>query len=184
MSNCRGLILAGGLSTRMGSDKAALRRNQQTMKDFSRALLSALGLDVVVAGGASGIPDLIPGGGPLAAIYSVLHTIKPSALLVLPVDMPLLTTTVLGALLEEGEKTGLPVCYEGCYLPLYLPVTQSLQDYLDIAFTEGSDQLRSLKRMLAALNGRQLPITDADALLNANTPEEWQQVLQMMDDVD
>ncbi|WP_272992162.1 molybdenum cofactor guanylyltransferase [Porticoccus hydrocarbonoclasticus] len=184
MSNCRGLILAGGLSTRMGSDKAALRRNHQTMKDFSRALLSALGLDVVVAGGASGIPDLIPGAGPLAAIYSVLHTIKPSALLVLPVDMPLLTTTVLGVLLEEGEKAGVPVCYEGCYLPLYLPVTQSLRDYLDMAFTEGSDQPRSLKRMLAALNGRQLPITDTDALLNANTPEEWQRVVRMLDDVD
>ena len=184
MSNCRGLILAGGLSTRMGSDKAALRRNHQTMKDFSQALLAALGLDVVVAGGASGIPDLIPGAGPLAAIYSVLHTIKPSALLVLPVDMPLLTTTVLGVLLEEGEKVGVPVCYEDCYLPLYLPVTQSLRDYLDMAFTEGSDQPRSLKRMLVALNGRQLPIADADALLNANTPEEWQRVVQMLDGID
>ena len=184
MSNCRGLILAGGLSTRMGSDKAALRRNQQTMKDFSRALLSALGLDVVVAGGASGIPDLIPGAGPLAAIYSVLHTIKPSALLVLPVDMPLLTTTVLGVLLEEGEKAGVPLCYDDCYLPLYLPVTQALRDYLDKVFMEGCDQPRSLKRMLTALNGRQLPIVDANALLNANTPEEWQRVVKMLDDLD
>ena len=53
-----------------------------------------------------------------------------------------------------------------------------------MAFTEGSDQPRSLKRMLAALNGRQLPITDTDALLNANTPEEWQRVVRMLDDVD
>lgn len=184
MPNCRGLILAGGLSTRMGSDKAALRRNHQTMKDFSQALLSALGLDVIVAGGASGIPDLIPRAGPLAAIYSVLQTIQPSALLVLPVDMPLLTTTVLGVLLEEGEKAGVPVCYEDCYLPLYLPVTQALRDYLNKVFTDGRDQPRSLKRMLAAMNGRQLPITDADALLNVNTPEEWQRVVQMLDAVD
>lgn len=184
MLNCKGLILAGGLSTRMGSDKAALRRNHQTMKDFNQVLLSALGLDVVVAGGTSGIPDLIPGGGPLAAIYSVLQTIQPSALLVLPVDMPLLTTTVLGVLLEEGEETGVPVCYDDCYLPLYLPVTQALRDYLDKVFTEGGDQPRSLKRMLAAMNGRQLPITDSAVLLNANTPEEWQRVVQILGDLD
>lgn len=168
----------------MGSDKAALRRNHQTMKDFSQALLSALDLDVVVAGGAAGIPDLIPRAGPLAAIYSVLQSVQPSALLVLPVDMPLLTTSVLRVLLEEGEEAGVPVCYEGCYLPLYLPVTQALRDYLDKVFTEGCDQPRSLKRMLAAMNGRQLPITDTNALLNANTPEEWQRVMQMLGDVD
>ncbi|WP_297190386.1 molybdenum cofactor guanylyltransferase [uncultured Porticoccus sp.] len=184
MHTCSGLILAGGLSTRMGSDKASLQRNHQTMKDFNQALLSELGLDVVVAGGSSGIPDLIPRAGPLAAIYSVLQTIQPSELLVLPVDMPLLTTTVLGVLLEEGEKAGVPVCYEDCYLPLYLPVTQALRDYLDKVFTEGCDQPRSLKRMLTALHGRQLPIVDANALLNANTPEEWQRVVKMLDNLD
>tara|TARA_R110000787_G_scaffold988_1_gene3624 strand:- start:45302 stop:45808 length:507 start_codon:yes stop_codon:yes gene_type:complete len=167
----------------MGSDKAALRRNHQTMEDFNRELLAALGLDVVVAGGASGIRDLIPGAGPLAAIYSVLQSVQPSALLVLPVDMPLLTTSVLRVLLEEGEEAGVPVCYDDCYLPLYLPVTQALRDYLDKVFTEGCDQPRSLKRMLAAMNGRQLPITDTNALLNANTPEEWQRVMQMLGDV-
>jgi len=29
-----------------------------------------------------------------------------------------------------------------------------------------------------------LPIADADALLNANTPEEWQRVVQMLDGID
>lgn len=182
MPNCRGLILAGGLSTRMGSDKATLRRNHQTMETFSRTLLASLDLEVVVAGGAAGIPDLIPRAGPLAAIYSVLQSVQPFALLVLPVDMPLLTTSVLRVLLEEGEEAGVPVCYDDCYLPLYLPVTQALRDYLDKVFTEGCDQPRSLKRMLAAMNGRQLPITDTNALLNANTPEEWQRVMQMLGD--
>ena len=92
--------------------------------------------------------------------------------------MPLLTTSVLRVLLEEGEEAGVPVCYDDCYLPLYLPVTQALRDYLDKVFTEGCDQPRSLKRMLAAMNGRQLPITDTNALLNANTPEEWQRPLR------
>lgn len=168
----------------MGSDKAALRRNHQTMENFNRTLLAALELEVVVAGGTSGIPDLIPGGGPLAAIYSVLQSIQPSALLVLPVDMPLLTTSVLEVLLAEGEKAGVPVCYEGCYLPLYLPVTQALRDYLADIFTNDSGQPRSMKRMLATIHGRQLPITDADALLNTNTPEEWQRALQRLGNAD
>ena len=89
--------------------------------------------------------------------------------------MPLLTPELLGTLLKTGEKLGVPVCYEDCYLPLYLPVSEVLLAYLEDVFSEGSSKPRSVKKLLAALNAVQLPVTDKAALMNTNTPEEWQQ---------
>ncbi len=174
-SECCGLVLAGGLSSRMGEDKAQLRRNQQTMLAFAKMLLAAQGLEVLVSGGPNGIPDIVQQAGPLGGIYSALKTLKPRALLVMPVDMPLLTSALLGTLLKEGERLGVPVCYEDCYLPLYLPVSEAPLAYLDEVFAEGSGKPRSVKKLLEALNAVQLPVADKEALMNTNTPEEWQQ---------
>ncbi len=175
-----GLILAGGGSTRMGVDKSQLRREQQTMLTFSRALLSSLGLVVHVSGGRQGIADRTPQSGPLGGIHSVLETLQPDALLVLPVDMPLLTTELLRQLMNAGERLSVPVCYQDCYLPLYLPVNAELRNYLGGVFAEGSQQPRSVKKMLSALGGKQLPVSDPQALMNANTPEEWQRAMALL----
>lgn len=173
--DCHGLVLAGGLSSRMGMDKAQLRRCEQTMLAFSRRLLESLGLEVAVSGGGSGIPDLEPQSGPLGGIYSALRQLQPCALLVVPVDMPLLTADALRPLLEQGEQCRVPVCYRDCYLPLYLPNSQKVLDYLEAVFAPGSDKPRSVKKLLAALGGQQLPVMDPQVLFNTNTPEEWQQ---------
>ena len=177
---CVGLILAGGGSTRMGIDKSLLRREQQTMLTFSRSLLSTLGLDTHISGGRQGMADVTPQAGPLGGIYSSLKTLQSDALLVLPVDMPLLTPKLLQQLMDVGERLGVPVCYEDCYLPLYLPVNAGLRNYLDGVFAEGSQQPRSIKKMLSALGGKQLPLSDRQPLINANTPEEWQRAITLL----
>ncbi|MDP1521468.1 molybdenum cofactor guanylyltransferase [Porticoccus litoralis] len=177
---CVGLILAGGGSTRMGIDKSLLRREQQTMLTFSRSLLSTLGLDTHISGGRQGMADVTPQAGPLGGIYSSLKTLQSDALLVLPVDMPLLTPKLLHQLMDVGERLGVPVCYEDCYLPLYLPVNAGLRNYLDEVFAEGSQQPRSIKKMLSALGGKQLPLSDRQPLINANTPEEWQSAMALL----
>jgi len=173
MSLCHGLILAGGLSTRMGTDKAQLRRNQQTMLEYTQSLLRSLGLEVLVSGGDDGVPDLVPQSGPLGGVYTVIQECQVDALLIVPVDMPLLTPSVLQHLIRMGETSGSAVCYEDCYLPLYLPVNAVLSDYLDAVFAEGSTMPRSVKKLLAAVNAVQLPVTEPKLLVNTNTPEEW-----------
>ena len=173
MTLCRGLILAGGLSTRMGEDKAALRRNGQTMLEYTESLLMSLGLEVIVSGGEKGIPDAIPQVGPLGGIYSVIQKHHVDALLIVPVDMPLLTSSLLRQLIDQGEATGTAVCFRGCYLPLYLPVNNELFVYLARVLEEGSSLPRSIKKMLAAVQSIQLPVADPEALVNTNTPDEW-----------
>lgn len=158
----------------MGVDKAQLRRNEQTMLAYACRLLESLGLVVAVSGGGQGIPDLVPQAGPLGGIHSALRQLQPGALLVVPVDMPLLTAETLRPLIERGEQRGVPVCYRDCYLPLYLPASQQLTDYLEAVFAPDSRKPRSVKKLLAALEAEQLPVSDPRALINTNTPEEWQ----------
>ena len=178
MPSCHGLILAGGLSTRMGTDKSQLCRNQQTMLEYTESLLQSLGLDVLVSGGDVGIPDVVPQLGPLGGVYTVVNKCQVEgllveALLIVPVDMPLLTPAVLQHLIRTGEMSGAAVCYEGCYLPLYLPVNEVLTNYLAEVFAEGSTLPRSVKKLLTAVNAEQLPVTEPTSLVNTNTPEEW-----------
>lgn len=72
MASCYGLILAGGLYSRMGTDKVQLHRNGQAMLEYSQTLLESLGLDVLISGSEQGIPDLFPELGPLAGIYTTV----------------------------------------------------------------------------------------------------------------
>jgi molybdopterin-guanine dinucleotide biosynthesis protein A len=188
MASCYGLILAGGLSSRMGTDKAQLHRNGQTMLEYSQSLLESLGLEVLISGSEKGIPDLFPELGPLAGIYTAVkhcesENLDIDAMLIIPVDMPLLTHQLLQKLVRVGGA-GVATCYADCYLPLYLPVNNEVRSYLEQVFEERGDgkevsqtspkkSPRSIKRMLATLNANELPVEDAQALSNVNTPDEW-----------
>lgn len=181
MTSCRGLILAGGLSTRMGEDKAALRRNHQTMLEYTESLLKSVGLEVIVSGGERGVPDKVPQSGPLGGIYTVIKQYRVDALLVVPVDMPLLTASLLQQLIAEGESSGTAICYQDCYLPLYLPVDDALVAYLTQVLAPGSNLPRSIKRMLAEVNAIQLPVNDPNLLVNTNTPDEWHSIKPLIE---
>ena len=67
-----GMVLAGGLSSRMGSDKALSPYHGQTLLQHQAALLAIAGLKVVVSGDYEGfdcIPDRVVRCGPLGGIY-------------------------------------------------------------------------------------------------------------------
>lgn len=128
--DCLGVVLAGGLSSRMGQDKAQLTRTQNAvsstnlstiqaatkstsnMLDFSKQLLADAGIkDIVVSGDNHQIPDLVPQAGPVGGIYSVLahfiakgpEHLQPKAFLILPVDLPLMTPAAISQLRLKGE---------------------------------------------------------------------------------
>lgn len=206
MASCYGLILAGGLSSRMGTDKAQLRRNGQTMLEYNQVLFESLGMKALISGGEKGIPDLFPQLGPLSGILTAIkhcesEQLDMDALLITPVDMPLLTPPLLEKLVNAGERAGLATYYADCYLPLYLPVNSEVRDYLEQLFQGeekserqnggrgdvGREQQvsfkkspRSIKKMLATLNAKELAVEDTQALSNINTPEEWDRAKQLI----
>ena len=90
------ILLAGGQSTRMGRDKAALDFHGKSLLRYQAEKLRRIGIeDLVIAGGDVSLPgartvqDRFPGHGPLGGLHAALEQIENPSALVLPVDTPL-----------------------------------------------------------------------------------------------
>lgn len=108
-----GVVLAGGLSRRLGDDKRRLRlwgEAGPTLLEHAIALVGGLCDDVVVVLNdpsewpellARVVPDAYPDGGALGGIYSGLAAARHQHALTVACDMPFLSPTLLGALLAR-----------------------------------------------------------------------------------
>lgn len=108
------VLLAGGKSSRMGSNKAELIFEGKT---FTKVLLEkahALGIgQICVSGyeedGVKAVWDLYPEVGPLGGIHACMNHVKTPYCLVIPVDVPQIPEDVLEKLLtyhETMDKSG------------------------------------------------------------------------------
>lgn len=114
-----GVLLTGGASTRMGTDKATLRVGGVPMAVRLAGLLrQALGGPLLEVGpGCSGlpaVPDDVPGAGPLAAVATAARWLAEGGwhgpALVLACDLPLLSRAAVDLLARwPGEGAVLPV---------------------------------------------------------------------------
>ncbi len=181
MQKCLGIVLAGGLSSRMGNDKAQLMRQQQKMIDFSKQQLKDAGLDdVVISGDKYGVADIYKNAGPLAGVYSVVKQHPCSSVLILPVDLPLITVTAIKQLKHIGQLTEKACFYENHAIPMYLPINSFSELFFANAFEHFTGKGPSVKALLKQVPHQAIPLTDERLLMNTNTPQEWQQAQNIL----
>jgi molybdopterin-guanine dinucleotide biosynthesis protein A len=178
-----GVVLAGGLSTRMGKDKAQLRCSDSGLTLLQRAerLLAHISPDPVLLSSnlsSTGIKDVFPQCGPLSGIHASSIAIReqfPEATdaVFIPVDMPFLNEDNITHLIECGRQQQRPCCYKNCYLPLYLPLNADVFEYLHNTLLSKGNY--SLRQMMESLNGLQVTPNDRQNLININKPHEWQE---------
>src|SRR5205809_379940 len=118
-------ILAGGLSTRLGQDKARLRFGRRTMLSIIRDEAAKVGYPVRVIR-----RDLVPRCGPLGGIYTALKTTRADAVLFLACDMPFVEKKLLDLLLRRARCRAAPISVfttSGAEIgfPLCLPKTET-----------------------------------------------------------
>lgn len=107
LSTCLGVVLAGGSSSRMGTDKPILEVHGGRLVDRAAERLAEAGLEVVVAdrgrGLISGLPSVPDGegGGPAAGLLGVADAFPGRALVVLACDLPNVPAQLLAALYER-----------------------------------------------------------------------------------
>ena len=102
-----GAVLAGGASSRMGSDKAAILIEGQSMLQRMVGALGEVTPRVVVLGeerdGLECWPDLLPGRGPLAGIATALSRMDEDRVLVVAVDQPFARAETLRRLADADS---------------------------------------------------------------------------------
>jgi molybdopterin-guanine dinucleotide biosynthesis protein A len=99
-TTCEICILAGGLSSRMGRDKARIRLGRRTLLGHVRATANELGYRVRVIR-----RDVVPRCGPLGGILTGLISAQAESVLFLSCDMPFVTPELLRELIAALDQT-------------------------------------------------------------------------------
>lgn len=183
-----GIVLAGGQSRRMGTDKAWLDWNgRPLLARVADALRAAGCTDVLVVGGDAArvaalglahVPDGIAGQGPLQGLAAGLLAAASPLALAVACDMPSLQPQALALLgrLADGFDAAVPWLDPGGWEPLHaaysvacLPAIQRCLRRGDRKMTAFYEDVR-VRRVSAA----ELSAADPDlrSLRNVNTPED------------
>lgn len=166
-------ILAGGLSRRMGRNKARVRLGQSTLLGLVRSTAQALTASVRVIR-----RDLIPGHGPLGGIYTALKTSRAPVALFLSCDMPFVSRELLESLLalcpagrlaafiSQGGRIGFPFWVRRGAL-------RKVQTQLEHGQLALADLAHSIQAQLLTVP------PGNDELLNVNTPSDLQKARKL-----
>ena len=175
-----GVVLAGGLSSRMGQDKALLQLSAVPMIMHTQKLLHCTSVDKVVVSRNGGCKDyycdLIANKGPLSGIHTIATHFPAYDLLVLPVDLPLMDADSLETLLVNGKSSDKNVRFKNEMLPLFVRNTISFRQLIN--YTLLYTKRFSLQQLCANLPLVELPVTKPQTLFNTNTPEQWSRAMQ------
>lgn len=177
-----GIILAGGMSRRMGRDKARLVLGDKTLLQWQVDKLCALGItDILISGGehlalpgTRTVPDILPQRGPLGGLHACLSQAQNSRCMVLSVDTPLLPVNALARLCRSSGEEVTALRCGGRLEPLIGVYGSALSSKIYPLIQKGGAAVRSLQTV-----GR-WEVFDylgpADYLRNCNTPEDFQVV--------
>jgi molybdopterin-guanine dinucleotide biosynthesis protein A len=182
-----GIVLAGGLSSRMGQDKARLELAEQSLLTRAVDLLGRLDIDKAFVSGCypdfDSIADIYQQLGPIGGLHACVEALYDDydALFILPVDMPLIGDPQCAYLLSEFKKHPQGVYYEQANFPMILPLTLSLKNYLTEALASAQNKDRSLYRLLNTLKIQPVIVIQQQdcRFQNSNTPDEWLSCLKI-----
>ncbi|WP_419920317.1 molybdenum cofactor guanylyltransferase [Candidatus Poriferisodalis sp.] len=169
-----GVVLCGGASQRMGSDKATLDLAGKPLAIWVAAALKAAGADPVIAQGGTAPtplvaePDSVPRAGPLAALIDVLE--RHGDVLVCPTDVPTVSTALLTTIVEQASRTGVPVVLARSdrIEPLIGYYSQAVLGVLRAGYRDGA---RGPASVLDGLDVATVPAAAGD-VLNVNTVDD------------
>lgn len=130
-------ILAGGQSTRFGSDKALLQYNGQSLIEFIAGQLKTIADDIVLCGknpeefnfpGIKVVPDMVPGLGPLMGIATSLKHVEHDICFITGCDIPIINIQLVEHMFKLSEHCDIviPKNANGNLEPLFAVYRKSL----------------------------------------------------------
>lgn len=188
-----GLVLAGGASSRMKRDKAALRYAGKSQLDRAVELaarhVGRVFVSVREAQAADPerarhalIVDSVPGAGPIVGIRSALAAHPDAAWLVLACDLPFLSDTALRQLLAGRDPAASATAYRSVHdgLPEPLCAIWEPRAAAELAAFQAAGKTCP-RKFLMNHRVHLLEPEDRRALDNVNTPEEYDHALALLE---
>ena len=189
MTAVSGIVLAGGKSRRLGTDKALLEFDGKTLLEITVERLREVTTDVLIACGRGKRPgwptvdakmvlDRSEDRGPLAGLEAGLRAMANEAAVVVACDMPFLNPALLVHLAGrlEGHAAVVPMI-DGRHHALHAVYSRRCLPSVEDLLLKGG----SVRDLLAAVDTRVVPETevleiDPDALscFNLNAPEDFE----------
>jgi molybdopterin-guanine dinucleotide biosynthesis protein A len=184
-----GFVLAGGQSTRMGTDKALLKLVGETLLARALKLVGEVAAEVRIVGGAekfgdygSVVEDIYRDRGPLGGIHAALKSSATELNLMLAVDLPFVEARFLRCLIGRASGSQAAVTLPrvgGRWQPLCAVYRREFADRAEGFLISGRNKVD------AAFVGIEVETIEESELIragftpdmfdNLNTPMDWEQ---------
>ncbi len=186
-----GIVLAGGKSSRMGSDKSELKFRNQTFIEHSIKALEGITSDIIIVSnnekhdslGYTRINDVITDFGPVAGIYSGLFNSKTTYNIVLSCDIPLINTSTLQQLINaiDGKSDSIQFEYQNKTTPLIALYTKNCLSKFKHAL---ENKVHRLQSVVNTCNPKNILLSEKDAthIQNINTQEDLKAIKETFEE--
>lgn len=196
-----GIILCGGNSSRMQTNKALLKLGDKTVIEIIAAKLKSIFNEVLISANDSKeydflklpvVNDVFISKGPLAGIHSALKYSSTEKNFIISCDMPLISSELINfiANYDSDKKIILPetegriqqLC--GVYSKSLLPIIEEI-----ISESEKDENIKSsiyelIRRVPTDIvNIESLTLYDKNLFLNMNTQEDYEQVKRIYEQI-
>lgn len=191
-----GVILAGGQSERLGTDKSLLEYAGEPLLARAVRLLVALSDDLIVVTNdparyarldlaARFVSDEKPGLGSLMGMYSGLKAANHPRALIVACDMPFVNLPLLRYMLSlaDGQDVVVPRV-DGLLEPLHAIYDKSCLPYMRELLDSGQRKIVAFFDRVCVRYVEEQEIGEFDPLflsfLNVNTPEDWMRTQELL----
>ncbi len=193
-SDIIGVILAGGKSSRMGTNKSFLKFGNQTIIEPIAELMKSIFTDVIIITNATdeykflNLPlyeDIYKWKGPLAGIHSALiHSIT-EKIFILSCDVPLMTKEMIQYLVDYKSEKQIVFCEAaGYHQPLVGIYSKEILSEIEKFISDNEMGDKSFHQFLKNIDAEiicpdKLPFYKDELFFNVNRPEDYKQILKL-----
>jgi molybdenum cofactor guanylyltransferase len=178
-----GYILAGGKSSRMGTDKGLILFNGKSIIEHIMEQLQPVTDKVIIVSnnpayekfGVEVITDLVREIGPAGGIFTALSHSKTAQIFVLSCDMPFVTTAAIEYVIQHASQSQITIAsHDGRSEPLFGIYSKSCLTLWDMLIKKGFLKLQEMVAEfdLLKLNMDGSPLFTRNVFININTPED------------
>lgn len=180
-----GIVLSGGKSSRMGTDKGFIMYNGKTFTQHSIDVLKPLVSEIIIVSDNTGydilgykrVTDIIKGSGPVAGICSGLEASHTNYNLVLSCDIPLIKTEILEKLIVniDADSDIIQIECNGKTMPLIALYKKQCGIIFNDLLKKDERRLRIAVSQCRVKN---IPLdhNEYNVTMNVNTKEELKQL--------